>query len=106
MEQVNGVQVRRRWTLWWVSRAATAAAITAGLVTATIRPATAAPAAPAPKGPDGGATPIPQGALQFPALPQPIPAAPADAIGPLGLEIIAATSDAERLGDESTLSVP
>jgi peptidoglycan DL-endopeptidase CwlO len=100
MEHVNGVQVRRRWTLWWVSRAATAAAITAGLVAATIRPAIAAPAAPAPKGPDGGATPTPQGALQFPAVPEPIPAAPADAIGPLGLEIIAATSDAERLGEQ------
>jgi cell wall-associated NlpC family hydrolase len=100
MEQVNGVQVRRRWTLWWVSRAATAAAITAGLVAATIRPAAAAPAAPAPKGPDGGATPTPQGALQFPTVPQPIPAAPADAIGPLGLEIIAATSNAERLGEQ------
>ena len=95
--QTTGMPVRRRWRLRWMSRAATAAAITVGLITAAIRPAIAAPTA---NGPDGGATPIAPGELRFPTVPQPIVGAPAEAIGPLGAEIIAASSAAERLGEQ------
>lgn len=98
MERVNGVQqVRPRWRLWWVSRAATAAAITMGLVTATIRPASAAPAVP---GPTPGTVPTAQGELGMPTVPEPIATPPIEAIGPLGTEIIAASSSAERLGEQ------
>jgi cell wall-associated NlpC family hydrolase len=105
-----GTPGRRRWRIRWITRAATLV-LTVGIVAGGAGAALAAPgplqafpgAAPssaAAAGPSGGSVPVAAGPLTLPPKPDPVAPPSVGDVGPFAVEIMTASADAERLGEQ------